>query len=303
MAIAGANVHRAIRRIRRIDPMLYLPLILLTLSSLTSAQGGNDTDTDRDHDLFLRPIEQTCEYKKAYAVVVKLMAVYASHVLTIRLQPGLGMYQTAVSYVMAALLPAATSVVAVRDLWCRRYGFRDLPSQTGSTTPHARYYRDMQKAINAGAVCVSVDRTLVTVKMRVLDKSYNVRGRPLKDDGSQIFVSVPRGTPAKLFEPTLINGNSQLLKAVLGAIQLALATLQLISSNNPRVAAYGYGSFIYTIIPYAIGSAINVVCAIFTTGYSDITEMVLAPDPLSTDEEERGPFRSLFEGNSLTTLF
>ena len=274
MAVASVTVHRAIRRLRRVNPMVFLPLILLATSEFASAQ-----------DDILRPIEQNCTYKRAYAVVVKLMAVYASHVLTIRLQPGLGLYQTAISYVMAALLPAATSVVAVRDLWCGRYGFGDLPS---GDTPHARYYRNMQKAINAGAVCVCVDQTLVTVKMRVLDKSYNVRGRPLKEDGSQIFVSVPRGTPAKLFEPILINGNSQLLKAVLGAIQLALATLQLISSNNPRVAAYGYGSFIYTIIPYAIGSGINVICAIFTSGYNDITEMVLVPDPSSSDEEERG---------------
>ena len=275
MAVAGVNVHQAIRRLRRVNPIVYLSLILLATSEFASAQD------------ILRPIEQSCTYKKAYAVVNKLIAVYASHVLTIRLQPGLGLYRTAISYVMAALLPAATSVVAVCDLSYVRHGFQDLPDES---IPHARCYKDMQKAINAGAVCVCVDRTLAKDKMRVVDKSYNVRGRPLKEDESQIFVRVPRGTPAKHFEPTLINGNSQLLKVVVGAIQLVLATLQLISSNNPRVAAYGYGSFIYTIIPYAIGSGINVICAIFTLGYNDITEMELAPDPSSSDEAERGLF-------------
>jgi hypothetical protein len=71
------------------------------------------------------------------------------------------------------------------------------------------------------------------------------------------------------------------MKAVVGAIQLVPATLQLISASNPQVAAYGYGSFIYTIILYAIGSTINVACMIFTDGYFDITKMELVSEMAS----------------------
>ena len=261
MAVVGVSI---IRGVRAINPIVFVAFVLLAASDYASAQ-----------DIF-GPVEQSCTYKKAYAVIVKLLAVYASHVLTIKLEPGLTMSQTVVIYVTAALLPAATATCAIRDLWFRRSGFRHLPSDD---MPNARNYKNMQKAINAGAICVRVNKNRASVEMNVLDRKRTFRAKTLKDDNSEVFVGVPPGTPATLFVPTLISGNSQLLKAVLGAIQLALATLQLVSANNPRVAAYGYGSFVYTIIPYAIGSSINVICAIFTSGYNDITELDMESDP------------------------
>jgi hypothetical protein len=270
MAVVRVSVHRIIRGLRAINPILFVAAILLAASEHASAQ-----------DIF-GPVEQSCVYKKAYAVVVKLLAVYASHVLTIKLEPGLNTSQTVSGYITAALLPAATSTCAIRDLWYRRSGFRNLPSDD---RPNTHHYKNMQKAINAGAVCVRIKKSLALDNMNILSQKCNLRAKTLKDDNTQVFVRVPPGTPATLFVPTLISGNSQLLKAVLGAIQLALATLQLISANNPRVAAYGYGSFVYTIIPYAVSSSINVICAIFTSGYNDITEMGMASD---SDENERG---------------
>ena len=272
MAVVGVSIHRIIRGLRAINPILFVAVVLLAASGHASAQ-----------DIF-GPVEQSCVYKKAYAVIVKLLAVYASHVLTIKLEPGLSTFQTVVEYITAALLPAATASCATRDLWFRRRGFRDLPSDD---MPNARNYKNMQKAINAGAVCVRINSSRISDGMNVLDKKRTFRAKTLKDDNSEVFVAVPRGTSATRFVPTLISGNSQLLKAVVGAIQLALATLQLVSANNPRVAAYGYGSFVYTIIPYAIGSSINVICAIFTNGYHDITEMDMASD---SGEDERGSF-------------
>ena len=277
MTVAGVHVHRVVRRLQSINTIFHVALILLATCEYASAQ-----------DVF-GPVEQSCGYKRAYAVGVKLLAVYASHILTIRLEPGLSTYRTAVSYVTAALLPAATAVVAFRDLWYRRCGYRDLPSDD---TPKAHRYKNMQHAINAGAVCVRIHQHQILDGMRLLHDNCNVRAKALEDDGNEVFVGVLPGTPARLFVPTLIQGNSQLFKALVGAFQLALATLQLISSSNPRVAAYGYGSFVYTIIPYAIGSGINIACAIFTTSYIDITEMELASDPSS-------PMQGLFVLSSI----
>ena len=269
----SVHVHRILRRIH---PIFYMALILLAAPEDALA-----------HDVFSPIEQQSCGYKKAYGVVARLIAVYASHILTIRLEPGLGTYPTIYRYIWAAVLPAATAAVAVRDLLFRRHGFQYLPSDD---SPNARHFKNMQKAINAGAACLKVERSQIPRGFKgVLAESCKVRGRkPLNDDGTEVFISIPRGTPAKHFAPTLIEGSSQLLKAVLGAIQLALATLQLISASNPRVAAYGCGSFVYTIIPYAIGSSINMICAILTPAYVDIAEMELASDP----ESQQGLFVS-----------
>ena len=275
MAVVGVSVHRIIRGFRAINPIHFVALILLAASEYASAQ-----------DIF-GPIERSCRYKKAYAVVVKLLAVYASHVLTIKLEPGLSTSQTVAQYITAALLPAATATCAIRDLWFRRSGFQDWPS---NNRPNAHHYKNMQKAINARAVCVRIKKSLALDNMDILSQKYNLRAKTLKDDNTEVFVRVPPGTPATLFVPTLISGNSQLMQAVLGAIQLALATLQLVSVNDPRVAAYGYGSFVYTIIPYAVGSSINAICAILTSGYNDITEMDMASDSSLTDQGDRGLF-------------
>jgi hypothetical protein len=111
---------------------------------------------------------------------------------------------------------------------------------------------------------------------------------------NEVFVMVPRGTRANLFAPIMIEGNSQFLQVFVGAIQLALATLQLFSASNPRVKSYGYGSFIYTIIPYAIGSAVNLICGMFVRGYPHLAEMVLKdPKDLSSEESSSADKESL----------
>jgi hypothetical protein len=144
----------------------------------------------------------------------------------------------------------------------------------------------MQRAINAGAVCIRIERDQMCDGEEV-DNRYKIRARPLK--AGEIFVHVPRGTLAKRFQPMLIEGSSQLLKAFVGAIQLALATLQLVSATDSQVAAYGYGAFIYTIIPYAFGSVLNVTGALMTNSYNDLTEMRLAHVPVDSGSPAAAP--------------
>jgi hypothetical protein len=131
----------------------------------------------------------------------------------------------------------------------------------------------MQKAINAGSVCIRVNKKQVKSGWKIEKWRKITNSKPLGEN--EVFVMVPRGTPANLFTPIMIEGNSQFLQVFVGAIQLGLATLQLFSASNPRVKSYGYGSFIYTIIPYAIGSAVNVICGMFVNGYPHLAEMVL----------------------------
>jgi hypothetical protein len=68
-----------------------------------------------------------------------------------------------------------------------------------------------------------------------------------------------------------------------------LLLIQLVSANDTRVAAYGHGASIYTIIPYAIGSVLNVVCTALVDGYLDITEMELASDTIPAQSTENAP--------------
>lgn len=71
------------------------------------------------------------------------------------------------------------------------------------------------------------------------------------------------------------------MKALVGAIQLVFATLQLVSVADPQVAAYGYGAFIYTIIP-SIGSIVNLIAALLTQSYADLTEVEIGEEGRET---------------------
>jgi hypothetical protein len=250
--------YRAFRGSASVPAILHIVFVLLAASVYVSAQGDFES------------LATTCAYKKAYAVIVKLLAVYASHVVTIRVEPGLALWATTISYLTAALLPSSSALISCRDLFYRYRSFKTLPD--GENKEITGYYRNMQKAINAGSVCIRAKRNLVKSGWKV-EKSRTVRGRPLGQD--EVFLMVPRGTSASLFEPTMIEGSSQFLQVFVGAVQLGLATLQLYSASSARVKAYGYGAFIYTIIPYAFGSAINVICGIFVNGYPDLAEMEL----------------------------
>jgi len=66
-------------------------------------------------------------YKKAYTVGIKLLAVYASHVVTVRVEPGMDLWRTALQYIVAALLPSSSALISLRDLWYCRKGFKKLP--------------------------------------------------------------------------------------------------------------------------------------------------------------------------------
>jgi hypothetical protein len=63
------------------------------------------------------------------------------------------------------------------------------------------------------------------------------------------------------------------MKSLVGAIQLIFATQQLLSVPDPQVAAYGYGAFTYTSIPYAFGSIIHLMAVICIKNYVDLTEV------------------------------
>ena len=251
--------------------MLRLPAISLTvygtiffLSTLRRASAQT----------FLGPIEESCGFRKAEGVMFKLLAVYASHILTIKIPPGARTATTIKHYFTAALLPSASSFVTILDLFYRRSNFHAL---AGLDRDNMSLYKNMQKAINAGAVCERIDKQAQLPSHTPL-ADPKVRAPPLRrnEEGVEVdtFIMVPRGTDARMFVPTMIEGNSQHMKALVGVIQLGFATLQLVSAADAQVAAYGYGAYIYTIIPYAIGSAINLIGALFTESYVDLTEMV-----------------------------
>jgi hypothetical protein len=206
-------------------------LFCLALSSLGSARS------------FLIPIENSCGTRKAYGIVFKLLAVYASHVFTIQLRPGLPTRMAIVHYICAGLVPSSSTTVALLDIWFRTSSFRTLRLREDAIDYN--HYKNMQKAINSGAACFRIDENRVSSGARVSPK-FKVRAKPLK--AGEVFIRVPRGTPAIFFTPIMVQGSSQLTKALIGAIQLGFATVQLLSSANPRVAAYGCGAFIYTII-------------------------------------------------------
>jgi hypothetical protein len=153
----------------------------------------------------------------------------------------------------------------------------------------------MQKAINAGSICIRVKQKQVKSGWKIEKWRKINNSKPLGEN--EVFVMVPRGTPANLFAPIMIEGNSQFLQVFVGAIQLGLATLQLFSVSNPRVKSYGCGSFIYTIIPYAIGSAVNVICGIFVNGYPHLAEMELK------DTKELSSTESLHADQESSCLF
>ncbi|PVG01508.1 hypothetical protein CPB86DRAFT_835296 [Serendipita vermifera] len=243
---------------------IYL-LILCIWAQPISAQG------------FLDSLEENCNVQKAYGVVVKLLAVYASHAMTIKLRPGIGTWDTIERYLTALILPSSTTALCTRDLIYRRSNIKEAKKLD---TPETEYYKNMQKAINAGAACFRVESDRVW-SGQIVPKGIKVRTKPLEEGES--FVMIPRGTPANMFRFIMVEGNSQLFKAVIGAIQLAFATIQLVSTTSPRISAYGYGSFTYTIIPYAFGSLINLFGSIMTDSYQDLTEMELI-DEAAIDE-------------------
>lgn len=100
---------------------------------------------------FLGPLGESCRYRKAQGVIIKLLAVYASHILTIRISPGQRAATTIEHYVMAALLPSSSAYVALLDLLYRRSNFAMLAGNSDEID--MILYRNMQKAINTGAVC------------------------------------------------------------------------------------------------------------------------------------------------------
>ena len=60
------------------------------------------------------------------------------------------------------------------------------------------------------------------------------------------------------------------MKALIGEAQIYFSTLQLLSAIDPQ---YGYSAFTYTIIPYVLGSTINLISLFVTGNYVDLTEM------------------------------
>jgi hypothetical protein len=242
--------------------------------------------------VYFDSLEQKCDKRKIYSLVIKLLVVYASHIMTIKLQPGIGTYNTFESYLIAALLPSASVALTLRDFIFRRASFNQLPEMDIPIKPkNIPHYYNMQKAINAGAACFRVERDRIHSGHIVEDRT--VRGKPLED--TEAFVVIPRGTPAQKFHPIMVKGNSQRIKAPIGLIQLTLATFQLVSTKRSQISAYGYGSFAYTIIPYAFGSLINLVGAMFTDSYQDVTEMT----PVDEDTEIISPLEPGTGGQSL----
>ncbi|KAF8501888.1 hypothetical protein JB92DRAFT_3098970 [Gautieria morchelliformis] len=239
----------------RLNPasLIFVSLIFLATARHASAQ------------TFLGPL-QSCGLRKAYAVIIKLLAVYASHILTIKVEPGLGRSDTILRYVMAALLPSSSAQIPLTDLI-----YSTLLSR-GEVGP---IHKQMQKAINCGAACVRVRSHDMPPGAIILSPTRVVRAKPLRQGNGEdeAFIMVPRGTPANLFVPMMIQSSSAAIKVLVGTFQLIFATLQLLSVSDPQVAAYGYGAFTYTIIPYALGSIINLIAILFTGSYVDLTEV------------------------------
>ena len=137
-------VYRTFRRWQTIPPSLYIVLVLLATSELVSAQADFES------------YATSCTYRKAYAVMIKLLAVYTSHVVTIKVEPGLDLWATTTCYVTAALLPSSSALVSVRDLlYCSCIA--EVASGFASRRKQ-RDNRNMQKAINAESVCIRVNK-------------------------------------------------------------------------------------------------------------------------------------------------
>lgn len=256
-----ARISYFLLNLQAASSIAFVALCFLTAAGHASAQS------------FVDPL-QNCRVRKAYAVTAKVLAVYASHILTIKVEPGLGLRDTIRQYLAAALLPSSSAQTPITDfmfLWKR-------PRSSKAN----KICHNMQKAINCGAVCVRVKRAESPPDARVVPPSFTVTGKPLEDD--EEFVIVPRGTHADLFVPTMIKSRGVTVKALLGGAQIYFATLQLVSAADPQVAAYGYGAFIYTIIPYALGSFINLISLISTGDYIDLTEMEIQADTIQTDD-------------------
>lgn len=216
-----------------------------------------------------------------------MLGVYLSHILTIKLQPGIRTWDTTLRYILAGLLPSSSASITLVDLIYRRSGFKALE---GHVDPQQlKVYQNMQKAINAGAACVRVEQDRLC-SGEILPDGWKIRADLRRED--EVFVRIPRGTPAFLFSPITIEGSSQLMKALFGVIQLGFATMQLVWAAEAQVAAYG--AFVYTIIPYAFGSIINSIGAILTDSYADITGMKLMaspahPDPVAVADNVKEP--------------
>jgi len=264
--IAGAY-HFCQSHLPAISLVTYVILFFLTTIPHVSAQSSFGS------------VGETCGFRKAQGAIFKLLAVYASHVLTIKISPGQSTATTIRFYVTAALLPSSSLFTALLDLRYRRYNFARLPADP--------ILRNMQKAINAVAVCIREKKNRYPY-IPPLPSDINIRAQLLETE--EAFFRVERGADASRFVPTMIKGNSQHMKVCVGALQLGLATLQLVSVvSSHEVAAYGYGSYVFTIIPYALGSIINLTAALFTPSYVDIMEMKPNSDstvPVGDGEEE-----------------
>ena len=129
---------------------------------------------------FLGPIEESCGFRKAEGVMFKLLAVYASHVLTIKIPPGARTAATIQYYFAAALLPSASTFVTILDLFYRRSNFHML---AGLDRDNMSLYKNMQKAINATAVCERINKK-AQLPSHIVNRQ--LLSQPLPSDATKI---------------------------------------------------------------------------------------------------------------------
>lgn len=251
-------------------------------------------------------IESSCAYQKAHGLVVTVLAVYVSHVLTIKVEPGAGKLETASAYTLGMLLPIATCRTACLDLQTRIWRHKRPKTSDDAL-------KSLQRAIDCGACCMDVDKPIAPPRHARANSYPPSRHNPSsspqidwsgvtfeevgygtlvtggKCDDNQRRVLVPRGTDARLFFPQTIHGESTTVSAVAGLGQLLVGSFQLALVGTTQIKTLGTGAYVFTIIPYMSATLVNVTDAVVNSKYPSKTLLRPKPTRERRNDFEVGP--------------
>ncbi|KAL8277001.1 hypothetical protein RQP46_010636 [Phenoliferia psychrophenolica] len=99
-----------------------------------------------------------------------------------------------------------------------------------------------------------------------------------------------RRTDARLFVPIDTPGDGAVGSAFAGIFNVTLSTIQLFVLDTAVVTKFGYGAYIFTLLPYAVSALINTLAAITTPKYPSM--ILLTPKPFSQWKEHSGVGKS-----------
>ncbi|KAK4701825.1 hypothetical protein P7C70_g4400, partial [Phenoliferia sp. Uapishka_3] len=196
-------------------------------------------------------------------------------------EAGAGKWETVYAYLLGAVYPLSTCDTSSLDLQFRFFVKRKYLTDTSN--PEGSSLDSLQRAIDCGACCMDVSRInepdWTGVKFCQISPGTRYIGclPPHEDSGLERIV-IPRGTDARLFDSINVAGENTAIPAVFGVGQLVFSGLQLANATSPQVKYLGYGAPVFTIIPFFVGTTVNIVAAIFTPKFSG--KIVLKPKPI-----------------------